>query len=273
MNYVKVVAGFIFMLLLLSLTGCELLVSQLAFHPDNVNVLSVEQLPHRMRELTIKTEDDVRITSLYLPSKNTSPQSHKLVIYFHGNGGNIYHRIPSLLQLQKSGVNVLGAEYRGYGKSEGNPSEAGIYLDGKSVLNHAVNEMGFALKNIILIGRSIGSTVAIHTAQNQALNGLILVTPLTSGKDQAETMGLGSISFLAGDAFNNIEKILNIQAPLLVIHGTNDEVIPYQLGTDVFERAKVKKELITIEGGSHNNLHDDYAHEYWLPIFRFIAGS
>jgi len=269
----KISAVTVLIIFLLSLTACELLVNQLAFHPDNVNFLPVERFPNGMRELSIKTEDNVNITSLYLPSKDVSVHSEELVIYFHGNGGNVYHRTPSLLQLHKSGLNVLGVDYRGYGKSEGSPSEAGIYLDGKAALNYAVNELGFALKNIILIGRSIGTTVAIHTAQNQALKGLVLVAPLKSGKDQAETMGLGYLSFLAGDAFNNIDKILNIRAPLLIIHGTNDEVIPYQLGKDVFERATVEKQLITIEGGRHNNLHEDFADEYWLPIFRFIAGS
>ncbi|PHS00485.1 MAG: hypothetical protein COA78_23835 [Blastopirellula sp.] len=254
------------LLLGLPLLGCKTVVNKFAFHPDNVDVIATSELPYGVQELTITTEDDVEITSLYLPA----PESDKLVIYFHGNAGNIYHRIPSLLQLNEFGVHVIGVSYRGYGKSEGRPSEYGVNEDGNAVFQHAVQRMGFAEENIIIFGRSIGTTVAINTAQNKRLRGLVLVTPLTSGKDQAKATGLGSISSLAGSSFDNISKIENIDSPLLVIHGTNDRVIPYAMGKQIFDHAKGKKTFVKIDGANHNNLHDAYGQQYWDSIRWFI---
>jgi fermentation-respiration switch protein FrsA (DUF1100 family) len=263
----KVISTFSISILMgLTVLGCKPIINLLAFHPDKVDVIPTDKLPHGIRELTISTEDKVRITSLYLPST----ESDRLLIFFHGNAGNVYHRIPSLLRLNKMGINVIGVSYRGYGKSGGVPTEEGIYLDGKTIFQYAVKQMGFSQENIIIFGRSIGTTVAINTAQDKKIRGVILVTPLTSGKEHAKARGLGLISSLAGDSFDNITKIENIEAPLLVIHGTSDHVIPYSMGKEIFDRAKVKKEFVKIEGADHNNLHDAYEREYWPPIARFI---
>ena len=136
---------------------------------------------------------------------------------------------------------MIGASYRGYGKSDGEPTEEGVYLDGKAIFQYAVEHLGFPKKNIIIFGRSIGTAVAINTAQHQKICRVILVTPLTSGQDQAKAGGFGAISTLAGNSFDNITKLENIESPLLVIHGTNDRVIPYSMGQAIFDRAKVKK--------------------------------
>ena len=248
------------------MNGCKPVINMLAFHPDNVNVIKKNSLPQGIKEFVVLTEDGVKITNLYLPAAN----SDKVLIYFHGNAGNIYHRIPGLIQLQKSGLNVVGVSYRGYGKSEGDPDEDGIYQDGKAIFRYVSKELGFSDKNIVIFGRSIGTTVAINTAQYKQIAGLILVSPLTSGKDQAKASGLGLISSLAGNSFDNINKIKNIEAPVLVIHGTKDRVIPYSMGKEIFAAAKSRKKFIKIEGAGHNNLQDAYSQEYWSPIFSFL---
>lgn len=250
----------------ISMLGCKPIVNEFAFYPDNVNVIPANNLPNGIQEITINTDDNVELISLFLPST----ESKKLLIYFHGNAGNIYHRIPSLLQIHNTGVSVIGVSYRGYGKSEGDPSEEGIYLDGEAIYQHAVERMGFSKENIILFGRSIGTAVAINIAQNKQLRGIILVTPLTSGSDLAKAIGLGAVASLAEGSFNNITKVENIKSPLLVIHGTSDRIIPYSMGREIFDRANVKKEFVKIDGANHNNLHDDYKQKYWPPILRFI---
>ena len=261
----------IILLLLASTTlvGCNQLVNKFAFHPDSENILLEHELPPGVEELVLVSKEGLETTSLFLPSA----QSEKLVIYFHGNAGNVYHRIPSLMQLQSAGVNVIGVGYRGYGKSQGRPSEEGVYQDGKAIFEYATSELGFAQQDIFILGRSIGTTVAVETAQHKSIGGLILVTPLTSGRDQAKQSGLSSISSLAGDAFDNIGKIANLETPLLVIHGTRDGVIPYGMGLEIYEAALVEKDFVTIDGAGHNNLHDEYARQYWLPILNFIQGS
>tara|TARA_R110001592_G_C13136386_1_gene746991 strand:+ start:559 stop:1371 length:813 start_codon:yes stop_codon:yes gene_type:complete len=249
--------------------GCKEIVNKLAFHPDNINVIPENSLPDGIEEFSVETEDHIKIRGLYLPAK----ESDKVVIYFHGNAGNIYHRIPSLIQLRKFGVNVVGVSYRGYGKSEGEPTEDGVYLDGKATFDYVSKSLGFSHENIIVFGRSIGTTVAINTAQNKDIGGLILVTPLSSGKAHANAGSLSSVSSLAGDSFNNISKMNNIKAPVLVIHGTKDRVIPYSMGKEIFDAANTRKKLVTIEGAGHNNLHDVYGEEYWVPILNFLKST
>ncbi len=249
-----------------TMAGCKFIVNQLAFFPDPVDQLSKPQLPPGVEERFIETEDQVRIQLLYLPS----PDATSVLLYFHGNAGNIYHRVSDLLQLQRSGISVIGVSYRGYGKSEGTPSEEGIYQDGEAAFNYATQELGFSQDNIIILGRSIGSTVAINSAKNRTIGGLILVTPLTSGKAHAKAVGLGLISSLAGDAFDNLSRIKDITAPLLVIHGTDDRVIPFSMGRELFDRAQTKKQFIKIAGGGHNNLQANYRLAYWSAISGFI---
>jgi len=266
----KIKSAFTVLILLgFAALGCKPIVAEFAFFPDNEDVIPTNQLPQGIQEITISTADKVKITSLYLPSN----KSDKLLIYFHGNAGNIYYRIPSLLQLQNAGINVIGVSYRGYGKSNGDPTEEGVYQDGKAIFQYAVEQMGFSKENIIIFGRSIGTAVAINTAQNEKIRGVVLVTPMTNGEDQAKAAGLGPISSLAQNSFDNISRIRNIESPLLVIHGTNDQIVPYSMGEEIFNRANVKKKFVRIKGANHNNLHDAYEKEYWPPIIEFIKNN
>ncbi len=248
------------------LPGCDAVVNYVVFHPDNVNVLPADQLPDGIEEFSVTTDDQVKIQGLYLPLADSS----KVLIYFHGNAGNIYHRIPSLVQLRKAGVSVVGASYRGYGNSEGTPSEAGIYRDGDAVYRYVTEKLGYPKGNIIVLGRSIGTAVALYIAEHNEIGGLILVTPLTSGKAHAEASGLGVVSSIADNSFDNITRIGHVKAPLLVIHGTDDRVIPFFMGKEIFDSATTSKQFIKIEGAGHNDLQERYGQFYWPPIADFI---
>ncbi|MDY6856775.1 MAG: alpha/beta hydrolase [Thermodesulfobacteriota bacterium] len=254
-------------LCIVAVYGCKQAVNRMAFFPDNTDILSTEQLPENVQEIFIETEDWITIHSYFIPHRS----SDKIILYFHGNAGNIGHRLPDLLRLSTFGVNVLGVSYRGYGKSQGKPSEEGIYIDGKASLNYATQRLGFSLHNVFLFGRSIGTTVAINTSQNLDIGGLILVTPLTSGKDHAHATGLGLVAFLAGNSFNNIKKIVNVSCPLLIIHGTQDKVVPFEMGKRMYNEAKTEKQFVQIEGAGHNNLSTVYKQRYWPPIYAFFA--
>ncbi len=247
-------------------TGCSSIVNKMAFHPDRVSHIPKERLPLGVEEKFFDTEDGIRIQSYFLADNS----SEMLAIFFHGNAGNISHRLLDLLQLRQFGLNVLGVGYRGYGKSEGKPSEKGIYLDGEAALKFAISELGFDEENIIVFGRSIGTTVAINTSQERDIAGLILVSPLTSGKDQAKATGLGLVSFLAGSSFNNIDKVENITCPTLVIHGTDDRVIPYRMGVNIYNEIQSKKTMVTIDGAGHNNISTEFQQEYWEAVSSFV---
>ena len=248
------------------LCGCDSVVNHVVFHPDNVNIVPADQLPDGIEEFAVTTGDGVKMQGLYLPLA----ESEKVLIYFHGNAGNIYHRIPGLLQLRKSGVSVVGASYRGYGNSEGTPGESGIYQDGDAVYRYVTEELGYPKNNVIILGRSIGTTVALHLAQQHEIGGLILVSPLTSGKAHAEASGLEIIASIADNSFDNLTKIKQVKAPLLIIHGTDDRVIPFFMGKELFDAARTRKQLIKIEGAGHNDLQGRYGQFYWPPIADFI---
>ncbi len=257
-----------YLLCILAITffGCQTVVNKMAFHPDTTNTISPEKLPENVHEIFITTEDGFKIQSYFIPDKS----SKKIVIYYHGNAGNISHRLSDLSQIRQYGINVLGVGYRGYGKSNGSPSEEGIYLDGKSALEFATNDLGFNIEDVYIFGRSIGTTVAINTAQRKGIAGLILVTPLTSGNAQAKATGLGAISFLAGDSFNNIGKVEYITSPVLIIHGSKDRVIPHEMGVEIYNKLKTEKKLVTIVGAGHNNISSNFKSEYWGSISKFI---
>lgn len=256
------------LLTLFTLYGCKSVVNMLAFYPDKTNIIPADRLPENVQEIFMETEDNLNIQAYLLPHKN----SGKILIYFHGNAGNICHRLPDLLKIRSFGINVLGVGYRGYGKSEGKPSEEGIYRDGRAAIKFVTRELGFAEENIIIFGRSIGTAAAIETALGRNIMGLILVTPLTSGREEAKAAGMGSVSSLAGTSFNNISKIEHLSCPLLVIHGTRDDVIPFKMGKAIYEKAKGEKKFVKIEGADHNNLSDEFGLKYWPPIADFIKG-
>jgi fermentation-respiration switch protein FrsA (DUF1100 family) len=251
---------------LVVLAGCNSIVNQFAFFPDTQNIIPAGKLPKGVEEVFITTEDHVKLQAYYV--KNSA--SDRLLIFFHGNAGNICYRVPDILNLKNCRINVLAISYRGYGKSSGKPSEKGIYTDGAGAIDYAMQTLDYSLDNIIIFGRSIGSTVAVHISQHKDIAGLILITPLTSAKAQAKAQGLGFLSFLAGDAFDNLSKISNIKCPLLVIHGTDDEILSFSMGKDIFDQAHVDKQLVIIEGAGHNNLSQMDPEKYWGAIAEFI---
>jgi len=251
----------------LLLTACGSLTDLLAFHPDDSYILPSEALPPGTDEVFLETEDGIPIQALHL----RNPSSDTVTIYFHGNAGNIYHRLDDYRRLRRLGTSVFAVSYRGYAKSRGWPHEAGIYRDGKAALDHVTTVMGIPASRIFVLGRSIGSTVATDLAQDKDIAGLILVSPLSSARDQAEAMGLAFAAPLAGEAFENGEKIKRLKAPLLVIHGTRDRTVPIGMGRKVFDAATGRKFFQEIEGAGHNDLSTRYGDSYWTAIAAFMG--
>ena len=146
-----------------------------------------------------------------------------------------------------------------------------MYIDGKAALEYVTKELGYNLEDVIILGRSIGATVAMHVSQDIDLGGLVLVTPLTSGKEHAQTALPGIFWLLAGGSFNSIGKIENVVCPILIIHGTEDNVIPIDMGRKILELARAEKRMVEIEGAGHNDLSTTYSTVYWPPIHEFTT--
>jgi hypothetical protein len=245
---------------------CTPLVNKLAFFPDNIPADENLSLPKGCETVLVTTSDGETLHCLWVESQ---PEAG-VVIYFHGNAGHIYDRASTLLKLSEFGWSVLGVSYRGYGKSTGSPSEKGIYRDAQAALNYAQQELNTPLSRIVIYGRSIGSAAAVDVCQNNSPAGLILITPLTSGKAMAKEMGLGALAGLAGESFDNRGKLKHIEPPLLIIHGTDDDVVPYSMGKKLYARYSGPKTFVTIEKGRHNSLEFDNPQKYWGAVQTFL---
>ncbi len=248
-------------------SGCTSLVNRMAFFPDTTHVLGTNQLPALVREVWVPTEDKQQLQCYLVRVED----SRNLLIYFPGNAGNVCQRVPELLRFAQARVSVLGVGYRGYGRSSGKPSEQGLYADGRAALKVASGTLGYKPDHIFICGRSLGSTVAISSAQSQSFAGLILVTPISTGNEYARAHGLGVLSLLSGNAFDNLSKCAAIQCPVLILHGTDDEVAPYEMGKKMAERMSRPTQFVTIQGGHHNTLELQDPATFWGAIEHFIT--
>jgi fermentation-respiration switch protein FrsA (DUF1100 family) len=256
----------VFLIIFSALISCSPLVNKFAFFPDTTHTVSERSLPGPIQKVIIKTADRVALSCFFIRNS----KSNRLVIYFPGNAGNIDQRLSELIRFSNLGVNVLGVGYRGFGKSTGKPSEMGIYKDGYAALIYAKDSLGFPSDSIFVCGRSIGTTVAIEISHKTNLSGVILITPLTTGKDMAKLMGLGWLSPFIGNPFDNLGKCSSIISPVLVLHGTADETLPFAMGQTIFSHIKSRKKFIRIENGHHNDLERVDPQLFWESIDGFI---
>lgn len=250
---------------LLLINSCTFLVNRVAFHPDKKNHISEERLPNYVTPVTVATGKRGSLHGFYFHNS----LSEKIILFFHGNAGNIAHRVADMQKLYDLGYSVVGISYRGFGKSSGRPSERKVYQDGAALYNYA-KSLGYSDSSIVVFGRSIGSTVAIDLSQEKEFHKVVLVTPLTTGKDQVRQMGMRLFVPFAGKAFNNREKITKLKAPLLIVHGTEDALIPHTMGKELYEKARCVKKFTLIHGAGHNNISSQFAGEYWNAIGQFL---
>ncbi len=244
----------------------DLRFNQMAFMP----LPGIHVDPSRFRvpveEVFIVTGDSVKIHGFYFSRK----EADRVVIFFHGNYGNASQRLGSAKEIYDLHTNVLLIDYRGYGRSEGTPTEPGIYLDGQAAARYLITEKGFSESRIILYGRSLGTAVAIDLAQNRNFAGLVLLCPMSSAVDIAGGAGLGLFVPFVKGRLDNVEKIGHVNIPKLIFHGENDRILPLYMGRKVYEKGAGPKEFHVIKGAGHNDLVA-VAHELYLErLHKFI---
>jgi pimeloyl-ACP methyl ester carboxylesterase len=250
-------------------SGCASVVNTFAFHPTDDGA---DDLPHfgpKIIEKRFQAADGVPLHAYYLPNST----GDKVVILFHGNHGNSTQRLPQAISLHEVGVSVFLLSYRGYPKSGGSVSEQGVYVDGRAALNIVNAELGYHKENTFLLGRSLGSAVAVDVAQQQPLAGLILVSPISSGNDFARYHGMGWAESLLGDPFDSAGKLQRITSPVLIIHGADDDTLPIQMSHSLFGIAPTGSTFVEVPGAGHNDLLWKSGRCYWLWISGFIHRS
>jgi fermentation-respiration switch protein FrsA (DUF1100 family) len=194
-----------------------------------------------------------------------------VLLWFHGNAGNLSHRADLMLTLAKTPAQVFIVDYRGYGRSEGRPSEKGLYLDAEAAWRYLTNERKVVPGRIVLFGDSLGSAVAIDLATRVPAAGLIVQSGFTSARDMAARHFPFVPRPLVRTRMDSLAKIPTVQGPKLFIHSPQDEVVPYELGRRLFEAAGEPKRFLEIPGASHNDTDVVGGHQYFEAIGSFLA--
>jgi uncharacterized protein len=198
--------------------------------------------------VTFSSADGVALTGWFIPSA----RAQGTILFCHGNGGNISFLLETVKLFHDLDWNLLVFDYRGYGASEGTPTEEGTYQDGEAAWRYLVGARGIAPGTIVIMGRSLGGAVAVWLARRHATRGLILESTFTSLSDMAgEIYPYFPVRWLLRYRYPTIDLIGDVSAPLLVIHSRDDETIPFRQGQDLFAKATSPKTFLEIHGG-HN---------------------
>jgi uncharacterized protein len=192
-----------------------------------------------------------------------------VLLFAHGNGGNLTHRAEIVGRMVRQlGASVMIFDYRGYGRSEGAPSEAGILADARSARRWLANRAGITENEVVLFGDSLGGGVMVDLAAKDGARGLILEHTFSSLPDVAAFhYWFLPVKLFMSTRLDSINKITNYHGPLLQFHGDQDTIVPLTLGRRLFERANEPKEWVTIAGGDHNDLPTS---DFYSAIDRFL---
>jgi hypothetical protein len=216
--------------------------------------------------VTLTTEDGVKLDGWFLP--HDSPRAS--LLFFHGNAGNISHRLASLKLFHELGLEVLIFDYRGYGRSEGEPSEDGTYRDADAAWRYLTETRNIPAEQILLLGRSFGGALAAYTASRQGAMGLVLESTFSSAPEMAAWLfPWAPARWLTRYRYDTRSRLAELRMPLLVIHSREDELIPYAQGEALYRAGRSPKRLLSIDGG-HNDGWLRNARRYIRALDEFI---
>ena len=223
-------------------------------------------------DVFLTAADGVRIHAWHVPG-----ESDTTLLWLHGNAGNISHRVDNIAALNSlTGLGVLIVDYRGYGLSEGSPSEKGLYLDAEAAFEHLVTDLGLKpVDDIVLFGRSLGVGVAAEMATRHAVRCVILESGFTSvismaGASRPDWLVYALMPFV-GARYDTLAKISRVKSPVMIVHGDRDEIVPFQMAEELFEAARDPKRFHVVKGAMHNDVYERGGTAYFQALREFIA--
>jgi fermentation-respiration switch protein FrsA (DUF1100 family) len=215
----------------------------------------------------IRTDDHLALDAWFVPAR----EQHAVLLYFHGNAGNISHRLEALVQFHQLGLSTLIIDYRGYGKSEGKPTESGTYLDARAAWKYLTVDRLIPPDQIVLLGRSLGGAIAARLASEVTPRALVIESTFTSIPDRgAELYPYFPVRLLARFHYDTINMLPRIRCPILIVHSPEDEIVPFNHSQHLFDAAPQPKEFLQIQGG-HNDGNLVSADQYEHALIEFIT--
>src|SRR5919199_1865530 len=211
--------------------------------------------------LKLRTADQIQLSAVYLPN----PASTYTILYTHGNAEDLGDIRPVLEKLRDIGFSVFAYDYRGYGTSQGNPSERNAYRDIDTAYNYLTQQLRVPTRRIIAYGRSVGAGSAVDLASHKSLAGLVVESAFTSA-----FRVVIPIPILPFDKFRNINKIKKVNCPVLVMHGKADEVISFQHGQKLFAAVSEPKLSLWVDEAGHNDLMWAAGEQYAATLRKFV---
>jgi fermentation-respiration switch protein FrsA (DUF1100 family) len=214
--------------------------------------------------MMLNTSDGEQIAIAYL----NNPAAAYTILYSHGNAEDLGDIMPWLREVQQKGFSVCSYDYRGYGLSTGQPTVAGSIKDIDTVYQYLVETKGVPKERLILHGYSLGGGVALELAARQQVGGVIVESSFTSAYRT-----ITGVQLFPFDRFNNIDRIamLNRHIPVLVIHGMDDNVIPFHHGLRLYSLARGAKSYLWVEGAGHNDLREKTGEKYWNALNKMVT--
>ncbi|MDA8688181.1 alpha/beta hydrolase [Candidatus Pelagibacter bacterium] len=219
----------------------------LLYHPSENNYLN-DKITFNYEEIFIETNKKIKLKSWFIKK---DLDKFKTILIFHGNAGNLFNRVYKLNELNKLNVNILLISWRGFSGNKGKPTEKNLYRDADESVKW-LNNQGVISKNIILYGESLGTGVATELGTSNAFGGIILESPFTSIANAAKIYyPYLPVSIILKDRYDSIGKIKNINTPIFIMHGKMDNIVPQQMGLELFEKANNPKYSYFPEDDDH----------------------
>lgn len=265
MMFAKWLAVFIVCLYVAVAAAMYVTQRSLMYFPETIHTTPAQAGLPEVEEVSLTAADGVRSLVWHRPPRDGKP----VILYFHGNGGALRYRVERFRTLLADGVGLVALEYRGYGGLSGTPTERGLIADAEAA--YAFAAARYSVPQIMLWGESLGSGVAVALAAEKPVSRVILEAPFTSAEAvAARRYWFLPVRFLMKDQFRSDERIKKVTAPLLILHGLHDHVVPYSMGDRLFDLANKPKHIARFLDGGHEDLDANGALN---AVARFLAGD
>ncbi len=220
--------------------------SGMIYHPTRKVFATPADVGLEYEDVALHTEDDLKLAGWFVPSE----PERAVVLFCHGNGGNLAHRVDTVRVFHALGLSALLFDYRGYGGSEGKPTEEGTYLDAEAAWRYLTEDRGVDPARILIIGRSLGAPIASHVAMNHTPGGLSVEAGATSVPDAAETMfPFIPVRRICRFSYDAQTYVARVNCPVLVAHSPEDKAIAFRFGQKLFDVAPEPKRFLELSGG------------------------